>query len=517
MNWPSATEVIEQITAVQWWIENYIANSKAGAFWPLYWISTGGRPKPLTPVDLLAERKFEEAICGRFDVSFFGEERLHSATSLEDETKPCCLVDMIDGTDLLERGFSNWCSAVLFFDPKQRLIHSAYVIIPNTCAYYATGHGAFVQDLKRPPEGYGPPIVSGDPRPLFIEGKERGLKDASVCAYTQKPGNLFEFLVLAQGANFMSWLKRQKEAANQFAAQNVELRFRFYNLAGNPMMARMPEGAVDLVFDLVGQYAHDAVAGAFIALKSGACLSTSDGNEIREEGLAEYVLHPANKISYVLAANARLRDEFLDILPPSSRIRSERKVTSAQAGRAIRRQFTWNELHRGAENVGKYIFEDFNADAVITFAGHSAIFANLVVVKSLTRDQLLELPVWLALQRDTNPSSSLPNREGFIRVPGEGFDIFVPESFAERNRGENEKIAILDDSIVTGEAILTLNRYLQDTLHYKKDDICVGCFVCTKYVTLIPERKPCVKEFVHDTDEYDLPWGPSIYFPRQGQ
>jgi len=44
-------------------------------------------------------------------------------------------------------------------------------------------------------------------------------------------------------------IKRQQE----IKAKNTldEVKFRFYNLAGNPMMVRLADGIIDVVFDLI--------------------------------------------------------------------------------------------------------------------------------------------------------------------------------------------------------------------------------------------------------------------------
>lgn len=84
--------------------------------------------------------------------------------------------------------------------------------------------------------------------------------------------------------------------------------FRFYNLAGNPMMARLAEGTVDVVLELDGQLPHDVVPGAYIAMKAGAVFGNIDGDKtFSEQELADFLLKPADQsIRYILAANKDL-------------------------------------------------------------------------------------------------------------------------------------------------------------------------------------------------------------------
>lgn len=71
----------------------------------------------------------------------FGEESIDETIDLTGNVNIHMLVDMIDGTDLLERGFSNWCSAAVVFDPRGVTILASYVLMRQeleTCMYYAT-------------------------------------------------------------------------------------------------------------------------------------------------------------------------------------------------------------------------------------------------------------------------------------------------------------------------------------------------------------------------------------------
>jgi fructose-1,6-bisphosphatase/inositol monophosphatase family enzyme len=83
-----------------------------------------GTGKTLLTVDLVAERDAERELRDNLHLEpdhlvFLGEEQLSiRQEDLTKEEKLVVLVDMVDGTDLLERGLSNWCSAMVFFDPQ---------------------------------------------------------------------------------------------------------------------------------------------------------------------------------------------------------------------------------------------------------------------------------------------------------------------------------------------------------------------------------------------------------------
>jgi fructose-1,6-bisphosphatase/inositol monophosphatase family enzyme len=77
------------------------------------------------------------------------------------------------------------------------------------------------------------------------------------------------------------------------------------------MMAKIPDGAVDLVFEVSGQEVHDIIPGAFIAVKAGARLVGLDGQPI---DLAKSLLSPRKKLTYILASSQALIDEMLPLL-----------------------------------------------------------------------------------------------------------------------------------------------------------------------------------------------------------
>jgi len=317
-----------EILDVHHQIDEAIKNNPKQAFKP-YWVNTARGMKPLASIDLVAERAFEASLLHDFPnhVRVIGEESLDESV-LRGEKKLCVLVDMIDGTDLLERGFSNWCSAVVIFDPAKDppKILGAFVGIRNEYLYFANDKGAFRTPLRRQK-------VGNQPEPLRMLNT-KSLRDASVCMYAQKPSRLLSLLSLATKPLLMSWLASVvksdaalKQKLNR-TPQDVESRFRFYDLAGNPMMVRMAEGAIDVVFELGGQSPHDVVPGAYIAHKAGAVLGYTDGERISELKMAEALLEPGkNTLSYVLAANEKIYSEFIGLMDPA-----DDKVARTSAG-----------------------------------------------------------------------------------------------------------------------------------------------------------------------------------------
>src|SRR6266705_2467417 len=130
--------MMEQIRVVYEFLEDHIRNFPDKSFTTQY-IKTKVGLKPLLVVDLLAEHFFMSCVARRFGpdmVEIYGEESLALNPDLRQETRTCILIDMVDGTDLLERDFSNWCSAIVVFSPQERRIEGSFVFLKSEKGRY---------------------------------------------------------------------------------------------------------------------------------------------------------------------------------------------------------------------------------------------------------------------------------------------------------------------------------------------------------------------------------------------
>jgi fructose-1,6-bisphosphatase/inositol monophosphatase family enzyme len=283
--------------------------------------------KPLLVIDMLAERIAETGLRRLLrltdtDLHYLGEEQLGimraKEINLADEERLVVLVDMVDGTDLLERGLSNWCSAMIVFDPqaeKGRKILAAFVGIPEDGVYYATRESADAWKHRFH-------VQSGKPRLKQLpklSSRSGTLAEASICFYGQQTDNIADMV----GRGLIAHL----EELSVTAAPN-KLRTRIYNLAGMPMMMKMLDSGdgltrMDAVFDVYGQQPHDMVAGAYIAQAAGAVLSDLDGKPL---DLEDRLLRPASeKLHYVLAATDSLALELRGCLKKLSLTKAAKK------------------------------------------------------------------------------------------------------------------------------------------------------------------------------------------------
>jgi fructose-1,6-bisphosphatase/inositol monophosphatase family enzyme len=281
---------------------NKVAENPEDAFDKLWYPKLS---KFVLKVDLFAEREGRDYLRDRFGnrIEIRGEE-----SSLEQVPKDriAALMDMLDGSDLLERGLGNWCSAVVFFDSARRRVVASVVGLPSRRIYYATASQktAYVVLPKL-----------GEQReritvPIRVKTGSVTLKDASVAFYGQKVCN-FLLSGLAPTSEFEEWLLHLARDSGKTQDTPQAPAFRIYNFGGNPMMLKLAEGRIDAVFDVQGQQCHDVIPGAYIALKAGAVLKDL------EEMLAVALENPAAKLKYVLASSRPLADEFVQLLSSS--------------------------------------------------------------------------------------------------------------------------------------------------------------------------------------------------------
>jgi fructose-1,6-bisphosphatase/inositol monophosphatase family enzyme len=207
---------------------------------------------------------------------------------------------MIDGTDLVYRKMSNWCSALVFFDPQAKKILASVVGLPSG-SFYCAADGVEPFLVKVTSRAHEAPLHQLDSEIPIRPNKRRRLKDATVCFYGQKAENLLSIIEKACG--LPDYLRKIS-----LLPKGRRPPCRFYNLGGNPMICKVADGSVDAVFELVGQKPHDVVPSAFIARCAGAVVKDLDNNALP---LEESLLTPnVGKLRYIVAATESLYQEL---------------------------------------------------------------------------------------------------------------------------------------------------------------------------------------------------------------
>ena len=281
-------------------IERHLADVDA---FELLWNYT--LKKNLLKIDQFAQAAAEDILKERLhdNVEIRGEE-----SSLADVTfqgHVAALLDMIDGTDLLERGLGNWCSAMVLFNRER--VWASLIGMPNGEIYFEQ-HSDPIAYLREPRKSGTEPRIQA----VTIAKPDVRLRDASVAFYGQKPKN---FLTAARHKGLLTALDRLTEEAQQKKNQTDAPKFRIYNLAGNPMMMKLIEGKIDAIVELSGQRCHDIIPGFAIALKAGACLIDLDtSRKLSVNDLPIILSKPSNKFKYILGYNEPLAQEILNLL-----------------------------------------------------------------------------------------------------------------------------------------------------------------------------------------------------------
>lgn len=235
----------------------------------------------------------------------YGEETLTDDLRLDDETRPCAIVDMIDGTELLEMDVSLWSSSVIILDPPKRRIVCSAVGLENGDVYVRSCLESHPYVIRK----------AGGKRELVGRPSDKKyLSGARIGFYGQKAKNL---LTVLANEHFVSFCLAMKEKSVRRTPE-----FRLYNFGGNFGIVRIVDRIVDknrvilnwgfdAIFDAHGQKIHDFAPAAYIALGAGAYMCTLGGERLVESDLARFLLEPSSRKTYVLAGTKELAQSIV--------------------------------------------------------------------------------------------------------------------------------------------------------------------------------------------------------------
>ena len=187
--------------------------------------------------------------------------------------------------------------------------------------------------------------------------------------------------------------------------------------------------------------------------------------------------------------------------------------------------FGWAALEAAAKKIGAILFDgDFKANIILTFSGHSWIFASLVLAYSLSRNRILDIPIYVALTMDWEPSDPMPRVAGFTTIPGpeptdetreRRFVVLIPNSFPKADPDGKRHVAVIDDCITSGAVHLVVNNYLRK-LKYRRGEkgtARTACCVCNTSATLL--AKPDHYAIPSRREKFSYPWGECVWFTNR--
>jgi len=291
--------------------------------------------KSLSVIDLYTETFFFCKVKARFqELEIIKTEDVVPDFDVTKCLRTCMLIDILDGAHMHQRRLSNWCSAITVFDRIDGRIHAAYVVLPATeRLYYATEHrpGAFSMEmpglsridartvtgattddrLDVHPSGRGWNRV-----PLRLARGPTALEQATVCMSSQRCTHLAAIAGIRKYPRLAKWLRHLANTDRDMREGGIgELAFRFYNLGGNPMLARICDSGADVVMDWSGELPNDWVPGAYIAARAGAFLGRPDGTPITEQDMGLSLLKPgASRTPYIAASSEQLFRQVVSLL-----------------------------------------------------------------------------------------------------------------------------------------------------------------------------------------------------------
>lgn len=162
-----------------------------------------------------------------------------------------------------------------------------------------------------------------------------------------------------------------------------------------------------------------------------------------------------------------------------------------------RYRFAWADIEAGARKLSKRGSRQFDAEAVVCFAGPSAIVANLMVEVSARR-----LPVFVVNLAAAEGHRAERDLAGHRRIHTAKWTLFVPESLFQEPRG---RLALVDDVVISGDAMTHLREALVEG-GFDSDQITTCALICTA-VAKNSGKAPDHCAFVLENSTFYLPWG----------
>jgi len=255
-----------------------------------------------TVLDKFVQRIFEDEIrsfreVNGLPIKILGEE-IKSQVDMETFEGVVAFIDPIDGTDLVFRGFGNWCLALLFFYPKERRIIASFVGLSTHELFYATESGVW-REIR--------------PKTFEENDEVERRKRISVARDLEKPARLEQAIICFYGqkAKYFNAFAQQpkiKALLTEFEkrSESEVIDMRLYNFGGNPMIAKVASGDVDIVIGLFPQKVYDVIPAAYIARQAGALVTDLNGESI---DFAEKLKKYEERVSYIVAGNRSLHTD----------------------------------------------------------------------------------------------------------------------------------------------------------------------------------------------------------------
>lgn len=188
----------------------------------------------------------------------------------------------------------------------------------------------------------------------------------------------------------------------------------------------------------------------------------------------------------------------------SARWRDRRRERIERERANKQNRYTWEDFVEGADKVGKRLVSQFKPDVVISFAGPGAVFANLVLAKTLNRKSLSATKLYMGRFLDKNTSPDAAISEEYDIVTGERLHVLLPKSLQQGDR--SWKILILDETVTTGSSMRAIRKYFND-LGYR--NIRAGCLVCCDAAKLVDPHTVDFAAYSNVGNAFVLPWGKS--------
>jgi hypoxanthine phosphoribosyltransferase len=142
--------------------------------------------------------------------------------------------------------------------------------------------------------------------------------------------------------------------------------------------------------------------------------------------------------------------------------------------------------------------KEFKPNAIISISGPGSIIASLYLTQS---DEYL--PIFLCISQKLDQKTNLFTSENYESFTTANWITHVPKQIKSL---KDKKVAIIDDTMRTGETMDALYQMLTDKYKFSKNNILRVAMFVTKTAE-DSTRAPEVKAFVINESEFYIPWG----------
>ncbi len=164
------------------------------------------------------------------------------------------------------------------------------------------------------------------------------------------------------------------------------------------------------------------------------------------------------------------------------------------------KRYEWKDIEIGIEELSKKIFNNFNPDVLLSLSGPGSIIANLMLTKTAKY-----IPLYVGISRKINTKDFSFEPQISKTITTSRWKTYIPDEIFKLI---NKKIAIIEDTVITGDTLNELVKVLTKNGIKRKNILTVALFATE--LALSSNKGPNVYWIKLQDSDFYLPWGKSL-------